>query len=403
MSAWVSQMRTRVATTGHSLVNTLNTATTSSGSTIEGDLGGDMDNQTHGSESSAVNESMMKHYSNVNGTGNDNKDSSSSNNDGDANGLHDDRVGEDRDDSHNSMSSQASSLLGGISRRFSWMGEAVKNQVGGSVGSGNWFGQKTGAVPPPMGEVSPTTNLYRRHPTKSGASDESTSPTQGKEYSSNNSASNAPSFVIEEEEKKSPAHRIIKSEEEKKIEMANYVLSGLKKGDHIEISKENLPGAMLFPCKKVKMVEASGASASNNVSTNNSPTSGLDGEKDAAEVNEFALNTSSEFNFSKAILVHRFLVVSRERFIVLDSAGNGVGSEATVKSNHHLTQLIKMTYKKKNPNMVSLFVSKGSTNLGESATDGKTGGDVEMKEKKYKLSKPREFIEALQTNMQRFK
>ena len=37
--------------------------------------------------------------------------------------------------------------------------------------------------------------------------------------------------------------------------------------------------------------------------------------------------------------VHRYLVVSRERFLVLDASGGGVGSEAVVKSNRHLTEV----------------------------------------------------------------
>lgn len=36
---------------------------------------------------------------------------------------------------------------------------------------------------------------------------------------------------------------------------------------------------------------------------------------------------------------HRYLVVSRERFLVLDASGGGVGSEAVVKSNRHLTEV----------------------------------------------------------------
>ena len=45
---------------------------------------------------------------------------------------------------------------------------------------------------------------------------------------------------------------------------------------------------------------------------------------------------------SKVIQVHRYLVISRERFIVLDSNGAGVGSSATVKSNHHLTEVTNL-------------------------------------------------------------
>ena len=36
---------------------------------------------------------------------------------------------------------------------------------------------------------------------------------------------------------------------------------------------------------------------------------------------------------------HRFLAITRERFIVLDSGGQGVNSRAVVKSNNHLTEV----------------------------------------------------------------
>ncbi len=51
---------------------------------------------------------------------------------------------------------------------------------------------------------------------------------------------------------------------------------------------------------------------------------------------------------------HRFLVVTLERFLVLDSKGRGVGSPAVVKSNHHLTELHKMTFRKKDPELITL-------------------------------------------------
>lgn len=45
------------------------------------------------------------------------------------------------------------------------------------------------------------------------------------------------------------------------------------------------------------------------------------------------------FVFSQAIGSHRFLVVTPERLLVVDSGGGGVGSTATVKGNHHLTEV----------------------------------------------------------------
>ena len=43
------------------------------------------------------------------------------------------------------------------------------------------------------------------------------------------------------------------------------------------------------------------------------------------------------------------------------TGGAGVGSQATVKSNHHLTELLKMTFRKRDPELITLFfASPGS-------------------------------------------
>ena len=88
---------------------------------------------------------------------------------------------------------------------------------------------------------------------------------------------------------------------------------------------------------------------------------------------------------------------------------------ATVKSNHHLTQLIKMTFRKKDPNLVHLFYSTGQTSgtagtagngdTGEGEGEGGGGGAEEpvLKEKVYRLSKTKQFVAALQNGMKRFK
>ena len=166
--------------------------------------------------------------------------------------------------------------------------------------------------------------------------------------------------------------------------MANHAMAGLRKGHSITISREALPGALLFPCTKTKrMLPKEGEG---------------EGEGEGEEQ-----------------VVSRFLVVSRERLIVLDSHGKGAGSMATVKSNHHLTQLIKMTFRKKDPNLVHLFYSTGQTagtagtagsgDTGEGEGEGGGGGAEEpmLKEKVYRLSKTKQFVAALQNGMKRFK
>jgi hypothetical protein len=63
----------------------------------------------------------------------------------------------------------------------------------------------------------------------------------------------------------------------------------------------------------------------------------------------------------------------------------GIGSKATVKSNHHLTELLKMTFRKSDPELICLYLGP------------------EGKIRQYRVSKRKEFVESLQKNMQRFK
>ena len=143
--------------------------------------------------------------------------------------------------------------------------------------------------------------------------------------------------------------------------LAMHVLAGLRKGDTISISRESLPGAVLFPGikykeRKVEMEDVThgdendasasvGASAVSGVSAPGTPgTSGSGGHSTPTRRTEERPTTSSPLPPSSpsplsTIQVHRYLVVTRERFIVLDSGGSGIGSTAIVKSNHHLTEV----------------------------------------------------------------
>lgn len=153
---------------------------------------------------------------------------------------------------------------------------------------------------------------------------------------------------------------VIRSEAEKAQALAMHTLAGVQKGDEVRIAKESLPGAVLFPALKDK----------------------LDKDKDGF----VPLDNRGE---PKTKQVHRFLVVTKERFIVLDSGGQGVGSVGVVKSNHHLTELIKITFKKKDPDSVILFTS--------------SPGRGEHKPHSYKVAKRDDFIKTLQEKMKRFK
>ena len=145
---------------------------------------------------------------------------------------------------------------------------------------------------------------------------------------------------------------VTRSEAEKSQALAMHILAGVQKGDEVKIEKASLPGAVLFPALKDKMVK----------------------DDDGLVI----LDTTGE---PKTQPVHRFLVVTKERFIVLDSKGQGVGSVGHVKSNHHLTELIKITFKKKDPDSVILYIS----------APGK-----EPKPHSYKVAKRNDFIKTLQ-------
>ena len=105
---------------------------------------------------------------------------------------------------------------------------------------------------------------------------------------------------------------ISKTDVEREQALAVHKMNGLIKGDQIIINRNELPGAILFPAIKYKDIEME--SNNNNIDNNNKNNNNLQ--------------------------VHRYLVISRERFVVLDSNGEGVGSKAVVKSNHHLTEVL---------------------------------------------------------------
>ena len=160
-----------------------------------------------------------------------------------------------------------------------------------------------------------------------------------------------------------------------------HKLGGLRKGDRVIISREHLPGAVLFPAMKYKDIKPDNGDSQSTVSAlpssegandadaaapvsggdsgvgtegagSSSESSGADitnstnGSADAGEEasNSKSAAASSDPTQPRQQLVHRFLVVTRERFIVLDSNGGGIGSEASVKSNHHLTEVCAVGY-----------------------------------------------------------
>ena len=54
--------------------------------------------------------------------------------------------------------------------------------------------------------------------------------------------------------------------------------------------------------------------------------------------------------------LHRFLCVTSDRLLVLDSGGKGEGNIAKVDANHHLTRLEKLTFRKREPDVINIFM-----------------------------------------------
>jgi hypothetical protein len=109
--------------------------------------------------------------------------------------------------------------------------------------------------------------------------------------------------------------------------LAIHRMCGLQKGDHITISPAELPGAILFRCTKDKTVWMPIAQAMN------------ENSEDWSRKDIYPYDSDERRKVSHEIVVSRYVVVSRDRFIVLDANGGAQGAMATVKSNHHLTEV----------------------------------------------------------------
>ncbi len=102
-------------------------------------------------------------------------------------------------------------------------------------------------------------------------------------------------------------------------------------------------------------------------------------------------------------------MLTPERIIVLEEEGGRAGGRAgqgRVKSNHHLTELARMTFLKKTPDVITLYFRRG----GVEAEGGREGGvedgspkKEDLKGRAYRVARKEEFIGALQGRLQRFK
>jgi predicted nucleic acid-binding protein len=101
----------------------------------------------------------------------------------------------------------------------------------------------------------------------------------------------------------------------------------------------------------------------------------------------------------------------------LDSRGEGVGADAIVKSNNHLTELNKMTFRKRDPELVTLFFIHEEVQISDDASEREVKEMTDnavvtpdpdkpllaLKTTQFRIPKRKEFVEVLQKSMQRFK
>lgn len=103
-------------------------------------------------------------------------------------------------------------------------------------------------------------------------------------------------------------------------------------------------------------------------------------------------------------------MLTPERIIVLEEEGGRAGGKAgqgRVKSNHHLTEIARMTFLKKTPDVITLYFRMGGMKEGEGGREKVVEGGSPKKEnlkgRAYRVSEKEEFIGALQGRLQRFK
>ena len=327
-------------------------------------LDGLMDSQTHVSSSSKDVEDMLSHYTEIADDASEKKLDESLNQDRFTN-----NVSIDGPFAATSSLSSLASVGASMSNGLASLGGSVKKRF--SIFGGNSIGAE-GAIA-----------------SASTARNTESLSAQSVDVSSHSNSCAKPAFVIDDEEDLQPVspksnnqakvnaagvalQKVSKTEAEKAEAIAVHRLNGLKSGDLVTISKQDLPGTVLFPATKYR--------------TSNT------------------LEGNSELSVQE--LETRFLVISRERFLVLRTTKGttmGVGGQATVVLNEHLTQLLRMTFRKRDPEMVTMYFStNGSEENYNIDEDDEDSTSVE-RVRRYRVSKRAELVSSLQRNMQRFK
>lgn len=141
-----------------------------------------------------------------------------------------------------------------------------------------------------------------------------------------------------------------KTEAEKRLALAEHSLSGMLKGAPILLEDYSMiPGAQVFPVRKYPIPPVPAAA-----STSETPTS--------------PLKPAVQPPTTPQILIPRYLFLTRERLMILDCP-EGTHAQGAVKSNRHLTDLQRMTFKKSDPVVVTFHYRSGKKKLYRLASE----------------------------------
>ena len=98
---------------------------------------------------------------------------------------------------------------------------------------------------------------------------------------------------------------------------------------------------------------------------------------------------------AKLVRVPRYLCLVHERLLVLEPHPELLG-HARIKSNHHVSELAKLSYSKRRPGRISLFYRRTTPSTGTTGHEGGGGEDVFV-QRTYYVDLADEFIAGLQS------
>ena len=151
--------------------------------------------------------------------------------------------------------------------------------------------------------------------------------------------------------------------EQESLALAQHRIAGLTKGDEVIFDADHLPDTILFMAIKLKP------------------------NKTAAK---FGLSSVAERKLLRCV------GVNRERLLVFDTFGETVklGSKGRVKSNHHLTELVKLTFPRaRERDVVALHIRAGMAGAD----------DLALKANVYKVPRAESMIAKLQERLAKFR